>query len=65
MKLLNFGIKYRHSKNLFLRILAEGCIKWIKRRADQEEKALRKKNLKSLDEATQAMILENIQKAAK
>ena len=65
MGLLNFGIKYRHSKNLLLRILAETCIKWEKKRADLEEEALKKKNIKELDEATAAMILKNIQDAIK
>ena len=63
MLLLEWGIKYRTSKNVFLRWLAELCISWEKLWTECVERRLKKQNVRSIDKKAAEAVLQNIKQA--
>ena len=65
MSVLEFGMKYRNSTSRLLRLAANLCIAWEKKKTDWEEKKLKKQNVKDIDERAAKEVLEKIQRGQK
>ncbi len=57
---LEFGMRYRNSKNCFRRGIAKFLIKYAKRAADREERKLLDQRIQQIDQEAAFTILEKI-----